>query len=517
MKFLTQTLFTIGVVVVLTANTFALQNQDNPDNRYWFPLGDGIPDFGFDIFVGAITGSGDQLFVGGFFFNAGEVNASRIALLNISTSSWQPLGDGVRIQSHSTRTFGDNQPDIDQLSSDAEHLDYDTTPQGDPLPSSVSALAASGDHIFVGGRFNTAGQLPANNIARYNRESGTWQALGEGVGNVLGALEVSGDNLYVGGSFLQAGGISANRIVRYNITDDSWHPLGDGIKPTGIASVRAIAASEEYVFAGGRFSSAGGKPAGNIARYNLADSTWHALGAGVNNYVEDLKLIGNDLYVGGWFTEAGGAPANYIARYNITEDSWHSVGDGLNDSVYALTVIENNLYLGGRFTEINGVKPANHIARYDIEQNSWHSLGDGVRSYVLSLNAYGDNLYVGGFFNRAGGKPANRIARWSGPELNGDDNGNGPVDIPETFILNQNFPNPFNPNTFIEYTLAETSEIRLEVYSITGQRIASLLSGQQDAGRHVANFDATGLSSGIYFYRLSDGTNMQTRKMTLIK
>jgi|GEM_PF-1294658 len=90
-------------------------------------------------------------------------------------------------------------------------------------------------------------------------------------------------------------------------------------------------------------------------------------------------------------------------------------------------------------------------------------------------------------------------------------------EIPAELSLNQNYPNPFNPTTQITFALPENSDVRLDVYNITGQRVASLVNQPMSAGSHSITFDASGLSSGIYFYRLQNGTNILTRKMTLLK
>jgi len=93
---------------------------------------------------------------------------------------------------------------------------------------------------------------------------------------------------------------------------------------------------------------------------------------------------------------------------------------------------------------------------------------------------------------------------------------NGSV-FPEDFVLLQNHPNPFNPITTIKYALPGDSHVRLEIYNILGQQVATLVDGKQKAGYKTAKWDASSFSSGIYFYRLQAGDFVQTRKMILLR
>jgi endonuclease/exonuclease/phosphatase family metal-dependent hydrolase/uncharacterized protein YdeI (BOF family) len=88
---------------------------------------------------------------------------------------------------------------------------------------------------------------------------------------------------------------------------------------------------------------------------------------------------------------------------------------------------------------------------------------------------------------------------------------------PTAFALEQNYPNPFNPTTTISYALASPSEVKLEVFDVLGRTVATLVNSRQAAGTYSVNFNASRLSSGIYFYRLQAGAFVATKKMLLVK
>jgi glycosidase len=86
-----------------------------------------------------------------------------------------------------------------------------------------------------------------------------------------------------------------------------------------------------------------------------------------------------------------------------------------------------------------------------------------------------------------------------------------------TIQLHQNYPNPFNPSTNISFYLPQSTDVKVSVFDVTGRLVATLSDGLRNAGTHVVSFDASTLSSGIYFYRLEAGEFIETRKMILIK
>ena len=89
--------------------------------------------------------------------------------------------------------------------------------------------------------------------------------------------------------------------------------------------------------------------------------------------------------------------------------------------------------------------------------------------------------------------------------------------LPETFAVSPPHPNPFNPTTVLSYQLQVASKVNLSVYDISGRLVAQLINGWRDAGIHELAFDAAGLSSGIYFYRLEAGGHLACGKLLLMK
>jgi len=90
-------------------------------------------------------------------------------------------------------------------------------------------------------------------------------------------------------------------------------------------------------------------------------------------------------------------------------------------------------------------------------------------------------------------------------------------EIPDKFSLSQNFPNPFNPRTIINYQLSMFSFVSIKVYDVLGNEVVELVNEKQNAGSYSVEFDGSGFASGIYFYRLETGSFVDTKKMTLIK
>lgn len=91
------------------------------------------------------------------------------------------------------------------------------------------------------------------------------------------------------------------------------------------------------------------------------------------------------------------------------------------------------------------------------------------------------------------------------------------VSVPKGYALHQNYPNPFNPYTVIEFEIPEDGYVLIELYNSAGQKVRDIFAGELPAGYHKVRFDASGLASGVYFYRMSAGRFNAVRKMVIMK
>src|SRR5437867_8965131 len=107
----------------------------------------------------------------------------------------------------------------------------------------------------------------------------------------------------------------------------------------------------------------------------------------IGGAVSDLAVSGSDLYAGGNFTSAGGLPAANIAKWNGS--SWSALGSGMNDSVHAVAVSGDNLYAGGDFSEAGG-RDALHIAKW--KGSDWNAVGSGING-IGGPVVLGSDLY----------------------------------------------------------------------------------------------------------------------------
>lgn len=429
------------------------------DGASWSSIGSGIldPVHALAVFD---DGTGPALYVGGEFKSA--AGESWPYLVKWDGSTWSPVGGGTDGPVHALTVFDDFMGGGPRLYAGgifhtaggvpAAYLArWDGTswsPVGGGADGPVFALKAFMDPFFgpglvVGGAFQQAGGVLANAIARWNGTA--WSAFHTGMNMAVRVLEVFDDGaghgpaLYAGGEFTTASGsVAATHIARWGGHGglNQWFPMGNPMSGWGMNNVvRALAVYDDgtgpALYAGGRFTIAGGVAVSRVARWSGThfSGTWSSVGGGVGDGSQQrvgalVPFSGPDgtvLYAGGYFTVAGGHPAQNVATWDGS--AWDGLGSGLDSTVLALTVFDDGagggpaLCAGGSFLGADGVL-LNRIGRWDGA--AWSPLGSGMNLSVFALVAVSENepggpaLVAGGSFTNAGGVPANRIARWDG-------------------------------------------------------------------------------------------------------
>ena len=254
-------------------------------------------------------------------------------------------------------------------------------------------------------------------------------------------------------------------IVEYNIpsrtvtysNDSLYHnrhlPQGQMIEKIG---------NNIYLF-GGEFNSV----KGDIYKFNTATHTYEEL---------PLNLL---------------RPRAYGKAVRISETEIMILG-GINESNSAL-----------KTTEIFKVHPGGYSIRSAQSFNT-------PRSYLMAEILNG-KLYL------FGGVDQNQNTVHSIETYDSTVNVRETEELPQTFLLEQNFPNPFNPQTAIGFSLLVVGNVTLKIFDIYGKEVATLLNQKMEAGKHRIAWNAEGETSGMYFYRLTVGERTATKKMLLIK
>lgn len=316
-----------------------------------------------------------------------------------------------------------------------------------------------------------------------SNNGGNWTSANNGLSNYpVQCIDLSGTNLYAG---TMGGGVFIS-------TDNgsNWSAINSNLTNLNIT---AITAYEENLFVGtfGYFQESGVFVSTNNggswiqANYGLTDTL-----------VNSLVISGTNIFAN---VSASTQAKLYVA--SLTSPSWSLASAGLPNSFgISLAVSATNVFAGAYS---NGV-----FLTTDNGAN-WIDVNDGFGSSrtISCLAVLGDDLFAGFYNGEVRRRPLSQMIT-SVEDQN---------DIPISFNLSQNYPNPFNPSTKINYSITEFSQVALKIYDVLGTEVATLVNEEKPAGNYEVNFNASQLSSGIYFYKLQAGNFVSTKKMLLIK
>jgi hypothetical protein len=417
-------------------------------------------------------GAGEALFVGGQFELVGDfVEVDNLAKWN--GESWREVGQGLDAP---LWRFGEYRDGADTFVAAVGKFRYASGSEvnrvaywsgegwsgfGEGASAGVYGYAyglamfddGTGEALHVGGSFETAGDLPANYLAKWN-DSG-WTEVGGGADDVIWAVTTfddgSGEALYVGGRFDFVGSgvdeIPARKLARWD--GSSWSTVGGGIDgPVPEVHVLKVLddGSGPALFIGGKIQSADGVACSGIVKWD--GSSYTTYGADQLGEVFDVEVYdsgdGPKLYVTGYLPYYSG-----IAMWTGSE--WTTLRDGLPPAYgdgtgegYALEVFDRGigpeLFVGGYFQDVDGNTELDNLATWN--GSDWLDPGCDSNGYVGALQIAGPNdelLYVGGGFSYAAGVPASCVTILTClPDtggVTGDLDGDGDVDQADLGIL----------------------------------------------------------------------------------
>lgn len=392
----------------------------------------------------------------------------------------------------------------------------------------IKMIVDAAGNIYVGGistytatqkdfvilKYNSAGQLQ---WARTYNNSGNNN---DYLSNMT--VDVSG-NVYVTGSSYVPGNSSDFVTVKYNSAGTLQYAYTLNAGGDDIGTEIAVDASGNAYISG--YTDAYGTgfdfftysltPAGSyrwLYRYN----------GGANAEDRPQGIItdpSGNVYVTGFSNQGATGFDVLTIKYNSSgAEQWvRALNVGGDDRAYDMTLdAAGNVFLTGK-TNAYGTADdfltcsynSNGDFRWLMAYNNSPANGNDYASKII-IDAAG-NVYVTGASN--GG--ANDYATVKYTSVTGIQSLNN--EIPGHFSLSQNYPNPFNPETNISFNISVHGSVKLAVYDVSGKETAKLIDNYLNAGTYNYNFNASGLTSGIYFYRLTAGSYTETKKMILVK
>jgi hypothetical protein len=259
----------------------------------------------------------------------------------------------------------------------------------------------------------------------------------------------------------------------------SWTGVNSGLTDS---SVMCLAAGGSNLFAGTQQG---------VFRSTSSGASWTSVGLA---NVSDLAIAGSILFAATYGGSGG------VFRSTDNGMSWTPANSGLTDlNVLAFGVYGTNVFAGTAFAG---------VFLFDNSTSSWRAVDSGMTvRYIASLGVGGTNLYAGTMTAGVWRRPVSEMIV----------NVAGDHELPAQFTLGQNYPNPFNPSTTIEYSVPERASVEIKVLDMLGREVAALVNEDKPAGAYTVRWNADGVASGVYFYRLKTGMFVRTRKMLLFR
>jgi hypothetical protein len=217
----------------------------------------------------------------------------------------------------------------------------------------------------------------------------------------------------------------------------------------------------------------------------------------------------------------GGGGLKRVEEYDPVTDTWTKKAD-MPTGRFALptssSAVDGKIYVIGGCTSMTTAVSTNE--EYDPAADTWTTKADmPAARCLLSTSAVNGKIYViGGSTTAWPWEHYSTVEEYDpASDLTGVEERSGATVVPSGYALSQNYPNPFNPSTTIEFSVPHSSYVTLKVFSLLGEEVATLASQNLAVGSYRVDWNARGVASGVYLYRLVAGSFVDTKKLLLIK
>jgi hypothetical protein len=333
-------------------------------------------------------------------------------------------------------------------------------------------------------------------------DGSAWQDAGTSVGGVVYNLYNDGDSvLWALGSFSSIGSVPADGIAKFNGT--SWTALDTA---TWGGKILKMCRYNGDIYFTGDFVNVP-KDIYDITRWD--GSLFHKVGNGIHGnieFVQDMIVYGNELYVGGWFNYGvNGNPGTMIARWDGTQ--WSQVGGGMQSGqVNDFEIYNGNLWVAGAFNNAGGTT-ASMVARYD--GLDWCDVGTFDIS-VSDLAVYQNELYLCGNFQTIDGDSVAHTVKWiGGNNTNGCGHLSTAIDESIQDFSVQVFPNPVTTNATFQFSISPGNKT-LIIFDQLGKEI-----WRKETGDNQIEFSTQGFAAGLYFYSVQQNSFSKSGKIII--
>jgi hypothetical protein len=403
------------------------------------------------------------------------------------------------------------------------------------------SISSDGNTAIVGGYGDNSG-LGATWV--YTRTGGVWSQQGSklvgtgAIGIARQGISVSissdGNTAIVGGYYDNS---SAGAAWVYTRTGGVWSQQGSKLVGTGAVGSLVYQGVFVSISSDGNTAIVGGyydnSSAGAAWVYTRTGGVWSqqgskligtgAVGSANQGFGVAISSDGNTAIVGG-YGDNSGLGAAWV--YTRTGGVWSQQGSKLvgtgavgsaGQGLVSISSDGNTAIVGGYFDNSNAgaawvfTRSGGVWSQQGSKLVGTGAVGSANQGFGVAISSDGNTAIVGGFSDNNQAGAAWVYAR-SSSSVGGLSGG-----TPSQFVLTQNYPNPFNPTTTIEFSLPKTGNVTLKVFDVLGREVATLVDENLPVGVHKAEWNAGGLASGMYFYRLQAGEFVRTKALMLLK